>query len=159
MLLAQVDLRAIAAESKLDPLLLYSVALAESSRRVEALKVAPWPWTIRSAKYGPRYFDTLEQAREHLKELLAQGEQNIDVGLMQINLKYHKDKIEDPYLLLDPERNLALGARLLRQALNSTKDPIMAVGRYHSNDSVRAYLYGYRVWQIYHRLSDYFGRF
>lgn len=156
-LLAQVDLKTIAARHGLDPVLLYSVALAESARVVDGAKVAPWPWTIRSSRYGPRYFSSREMAETHLRELLEAGVKNIDVGLMQINLRYHK--IADPYRLLDPEHNIDLGARILRQALDSTEDRIMAVGRYHSSDTLRAYVYGYRVWQIYHRIVHYFHDF
>lgn len=154
-LLAEVDLKGIAARYGLDPVLLYSVALAESARLVDGLQVAPWPWTIRSSKYGPKYFENQQQAKEHLAKLLKEGVENIDVGAMQVNLKYHRDKIDDPFRLLEPDYNVSLGAYILRQALDSVRDPVMAVGRYHSSDTVRAYVYGYRVWQIYHRVSRY----
>jgi len=154
-LLARDSFKAAAEAERLDPALLYSVALAESARIVDGLKVVPWPWTINSPKTGPRYFKTREEAEAQLRNLIAEGVKNIDVGMMQINLKYHGDKVEDPLLLLDPEHNLSLGAKILRQAMRTTKDPVLGVGRYHSSEPTRAYSYGYRVWKIYYRVRGY----
>ncbi len=153
--LAEVDVAQIAIREGLDPVLLYAVALAESARPVGKNRIVAWPWTIRSSRYGPKFFSSREQAEKHLQQLLSEGVESIDVGPMQINLKYHRDKVSDPLSLLDPVRNLAVGAKILRQALESSGDLIVAVGRYHSWDTAKAYVYGYRVWKIYDALQYY----
>jgi hypothetical protein len=155
---AKLDFSGIAVEHGVDPVLLYSVALAESARPINRAEIAPWPWTINSLD-GPRYFNTRQEAEKYLRSLLEKGVENIDIGLMQINLKFNRARISDPVALLNPETNLRLGARLLREALESSADAVLAVGRYHSGKIEKAYGYGYRIWKIYYRLLPHFDRF
>ncbi|MBN2701114.1 MAG: lytic transglycosylase domain-containing protein [Methylothermaceae bacterium] len=152
---AGANLEAIARENKIEPVLLYAIALSESAK-VQRGRVSPWPWTIRSDEYGPKLFDTRQEAEAHLRHLLAEGVENIDVGMMQISLKWHGDKVDDPLKLIDPSINVTVGAGILREALKSCADPVLAVGRYHSWNPEKAYSYGYRVWSVYYRLLPYF---
>ena len=49
-----------------------------------------WPWTINVNGKG-YYFESKEEAVEAVKKFQAKGYKSIDVGCMQINLKYHGD--------------------------------------------------------------------
>lgn len=143
-------------EFQIDPLLLYSISLSESgyapSRREDARQ--PWPWTIGSAK-GPKFAASKEDAEKALENLKKRGFKNIDVGLMQVNIFWHKDKLNEVDLF-DPLENLRAGARILKHALDSAKgDLVTGIGRYHNwNDSWRQAKYALHVLSVYKRLSD-----
>ena len=127
----------------LDPLTLYAVALQESRTLWTDGTVRPWPWTLRSARTGAGRFRTREEAADALQALLAAGERNIDVGLMQVNVRYHGHRVADPRDLLDPVQNILTAAEILRESLeNEDGDLARALGAYHhgaETDRGRAY--------------------
>src|SRR5690606_215667 len=55
----------------------------------------------------------------------------IDAGLSQINLGYHPQRYAQPCDLLDPYRNLAIAAEILREQHVEGEDWLLAIGRYH----------------------------
>ncbi|WP_257291840.1 transglycosylase SLT domain-containing protein [Endozoicomonas sp. ONNA1] len=118
----------------IDPYLLYSVALAESaSGRGDkgSKQISPWPWTLRTlsdAYYGLNKSD----AEKKLQEMQKTDNDSIDVGLMQVNYRYHKDKVSNITDLLDPATNLDVGAQILSTAIKSSPNDLeLGVGRYH----------------------------
>lgn len=124
---------AAAAEAyDLDPLALYAVALQESRTTRPDGTARPWPWTLRSARDGPRRYEDFADAREALEGLLADGERNVDVGLMQINWGINGGRVGSPAELLDPHRNVFVGAAILREALTAQNgDLARALAAYH----------------------------
>jgi soluble lytic murein transglycosylase-like protein len=56
----------------------------------------------------------------------------VDVGLMQVNWRYHGDKLRTHWLALDPWFNLRIGASILREMYDQCGDWIVAAGRYHA---------------------------
>lgn len=110
---------------------LLAIALTESGRRTDGGSVAPWPWTVNVEGEG-RYFPTRSAALEWVRQKQRQGSTSIDVGCMQINLRWHPEAFADLKEGFSPRANVAYAARLLaslRQAAGSWKE---AVGRYHS---------------------------
>ena len=83
---------------------------------------------------------------------------NIDIGIMQVNLRWHGHRVADPLTLLEPDSNIRVAAAILREAIDSVPTDLeLGVGRYHSSDPSRARAYGRRVLGIYQglaRLSD-----
>ncbi|EMV8752344.1 lytic transglycosylase domain-containing protein, partial [Escherichia coli] len=55
----------------------------------------------------------------------------IDVGLGQINLGYHRQRYTSACDLLDPYRNLAIAADILKEQHSPGEDWLLAIGRYH----------------------------
>jgi soluble lytic murein transglycosylase-like protein len=55
----------------------------------------------------------------------------IDAGLGQVNLGYHAQRYAQPCDLLDPYRNLAIAAEILREQHTPGEDWLLAIGRYH----------------------------
>jgi len=55
----------------------------------------------------------------------------IDVGLGQINLGYQQHRYRQPCELLDPYRNLAIAADILKEHRRVDEDWLLAIGRYH----------------------------
>lgn len=132
----------------IDPYLLYAVALTESARAFNDI-VAPWPWALN--RNGETiYPDGHKAAAALVRSLLAIGQQSIDIGLMQVNLRWHGHRVQRAEDLLDPVTNLHVGADILAESIASAPgDLILGVGRYHSwNDRTAAYQYGRKVLEL-----------
>lgn len=109
---------------------LYAVALTESGMRIEG-KIKPWPWTLNVAGKG-RYFKSREDACIALSSALkTQSAKRVDVGLGQINVGYHGEKVSHHCDLLDPYLNLSLAAGILKSHHRNGNDWLIAIGRYH----------------------------
>lgn len=135
---------------QIDPLLLYSISIAESGKSSASGFVKPTPLVIRTPE-GPIFFNDLPHAVGTLRDQRSRFE-SIDVGLMQINIKYHPKA--DPVRLFDPNYSVHYAASYLRTCLDSTQDPIEGVGRYHNWETARSRWYGERVWGIYSRIKN-----
>ncbi|MEW8644213.1 MAG: transglycosylase SLT domain-containing protein, partial [Candidatus Thiodiazotropha sp.] len=76
---------------------------------------------------------------------------SIDIGLMQVNWRYHQDRLGTPWQALDPYHNIRVGAGILQDCYATRQDWWGSVGCYHSpKDSYRADRYRRRVvshWQ------------
>ena len=140
---------------QIDPYLLYAVALQESNRKSDKKNyIKPHPYTLNS-KGKSYYFSDYKSAETKLKELLNK-KQSVDVGMMQINTFWHRDKIPagQEEMLLDPLTNVALGAQILKKSLNKShkNNACLAVGHYHSCNDSLALPYGCKVLKIYNKL-------
>lgn len=109
---------------------LYAVALQESGVTLRGRRV-PWPWTLNVAGQARR-FQTREAACADLRRALREVPRTrIDVGLGQINVGYQTGRFDHPCELLDPYRNLAIAAAILREHHTPGEDWLLAIGRYH----------------------------
>lgn len=139
------DFKEASADYKIDPYLLYALALLESGRYFHGLSF-PYPWSINYR--GRAYFyKSKEDAAKALKEfLMLPGRVKPDVGFCQISIRYHGKRVSSPYELLDPLTNLRVGASILREAIDSTPDFVLGVGRYHTwSNKEAAIRYGKKV--------------
>lgn len=134
----------------LDPALLYALTLVESQRTVAPDRIGPWPWVIRTPT-GGYWFNSRERAEQGLEAVLAKWPaKRVDVGIAQVNVGWHGDRFDDPMKLLDFEYNLEVAAGILADAIDSTRDTVLGVGRYHHWASEpRSRAYGQRVWWTY----------
>lgn len=150
------DFERAATKHGLDPILLYSVALAESASGRGENNISPWPWTLRTLN-EPFYALTREQASTRLSQLINhQGEKvSVDIGFMQVNLYWHGHRVSNPLELLDPITNLDTGAEILSETINSAPNDLeLGIGRYHHwKDENRSRTYGKRVLSIYQQLQ------
>ncbi|MBN2751400.1 MAG: transglycosylase SLT domain-containing protein [Rhodospirillaceae bacterium] len=125
--------------------MLSSIAITESGRTDPKTKAkVAWPWTVTSGGAG-QYFPTKAAAIAEVKRLQRAGVRNIDVGCMQINLKYHPDAFASLAEAFDPETNVRYASRFLKdlkQAWNSWSE---AIQHYHSADATRGRAYEKRV--------------
>lgn len=139
----------IAKQHRLDPYILYAVALKESANDTNPASVKPWPWALnKSGK--PLMPASQREAHALLKQSLDEGNRLIDVGLMQINLRWHGHRVSTPAQLLDPMTNVQIGAELLAAAIQSAPhDLALGIGRYYSWNNVEAAVaYGQSVMAI-----------
>lgn len=138
------------AKYKLDPRLIYAVALVESRAATGVGTVAPQPWIVRIN--GRLITGTRESVRRELAvaQILTAGIQ--DVGIMQVHYRMHVEEVRNALELLEPRTNIMVGAKLLAAAMAETADPVLGVGYYHSHTPEKARYYGEAVMTVYHRL-------
>jgi hypothetical protein len=136
--------------------LLYAIALTESGRQRSNGRFQPWPWTLNVAG-TPRFYPTRFAACHAVRALITDGRRNIDIGLMQLNWRWHHTQMIIPCRALSPGVNLRIAARLLSQRHQQSGNWWIATGRYHdpgrdyaSIEAARAYrgrVLGY--WQAF----------
>ena len=89
--------------------LLTAISYVEAGRPGMDGKPTAWPWTINVGGQS-RFFDTKEEAVTETQKLLDDGTRSIDVGCMQINLRYHPTAFHSLDEAFDPAMNVAYGA-------------------------------------------------
>ncbi|MDR1934504.1 MAG: transglycosylase SLT domain-containing protein [Candidatus Accumulibacter sp.] len=109
---------------------LYAVALQESGLPRRG-RLIPWPWTLNVAGQPERYATRAEACAGVRRALGRTTAKQIDVGLAQVNLGYHAQRYTEPCELLDPYRNLAIAAEILKEQYVPGEDWLAAIGRYH----------------------------
>jgi soluble lytic murein transglycosylase-like protein len=143
----------VAEERGLDPYILYAVALVESAK-VDHRLATPWPWAL-NRQGRPVLPSSRLEAREILSDAMAKGIRAIDVGLMQVNIRWHGHRVRSPEELLEPKINIRVGADVLAEAIRSAPgDLILGIGRYHAgwHNDTDAYRYGRRVLAVAQRI-------
>ena len=121
--------------------LLEAISLKESGRWDAAAKRSvPWPWTVTSGGPG-EHFNSKAEALAKVRELRERGVTNIDVGCMQINLRYHPHAFENLNEAFDPSGNAAYAGAHLRQLREDHGSWNQAVARYHSGNPERGAAY------------------
>ena len=73
---------------------IFKIARLESGRLIDGRHVS-WPWSLNNG--GKGYFlKDRATALSTLAQLKAQGKTNVDVGCMQLNIRWHSDFFNSP---------------------------------------------------------------
>ena len=99
-----------------------------------------WPWTINVNGRG-YHFATKDEAVAEVKRLQAKGIKSIDVGCMQISLKYHGTEFASLEDAFDPQINAEYSAKFLSKLYQKRKDWQWAAMAYHSKIPSRGLRY------------------
>jgi hypothetical protein len=140
--------RQVEVERELPQNILTSISLVEAGRRYDDGKVSAWPWSLNHAGKS-LFFDTKLKAEEYLKGNINNTFKNIDVGCMQINVRWHREHFDSFEVMLDPKQNIEYAATFLtdlKQVHGSWKD---AIKHYHSSTAklnVKYYAKVQKVW-------------
>ncbi|MBN9887024.1 transglycosylase SLT domain-containing protein [Salipiger abyssi] len=110
--------------------LLLGIGLQEAGLMHEG-ELTIWPW-VANADGDGRFFSSPGTTASWVRARQGQGVESIDVGCMQVNLRWHPDAFASVEEGLDPARNVDYAARLLVSLYGQTGDWIEAAGRYHS---------------------------
>ncbi|MDG4648626.1 lytic transglycosylase domain-containing protein [Roseibacterium sp. SDUM158017] len=110
--------------------LLLGIGLQEAGTRRDG-RLTVWPWAVNAAGEG-RLFDSRDAAMAWVRDRLAAGVRSIDVGCLQINLRWHPDAFETLANGFDAGINADYAARFLRDLYLRTGDWETAAGSYHS---------------------------
>ena len=121
--------------------LLTSISLVESGIKKNNRFIS-WPWTLNVAGKS-KFFDNKNDALDFLKKNYKN--KNIDVGCMQISLKYHLKEFDSLENVLDPDKNVKYAAKFLKKLFSKHKRWNEAISRYHSSVPKRKKQYLTRV--------------
>lgn len=153
---AHCERAAIAIETthRLPRALLVSVAMAESGRYdATSGETHPWPWTI-NAEGRSYYFATKSEAVAATRRLQRAGVRSIDVGCMQVNLRYHPEAFADLNEAFDPLANATYAAGFLKRLHKQSASWPKAIAQYHSESPSRNKPYFARVIRIWSNERD-----
>ena len=110
--------------------LLLAIGLQEAGTRRNG-HFTVWPYAVNAAGEG-RLFDSRNAALDWIAERQASGIRSIDVGCMQINMRWHPDAFDKPAQGFDPRVNVDYAARFLKRLHRRTGSWMQAAGSYHS---------------------------
>lgn len=138
-------------DNQLPAFLLTAIAVTESGRPTPNRPGAadPWPWTLYADGRGHR-FETKREAMNAAQSFLDKGINSIDVGCMQVNLKFHPAAFASLEEAFDPISNVEYAALLITRNATKSGSYQQAAGRYHSRKAHRAQAYSH---QVYARLA------
>ena len=129
--------------------LLHAISIAESGRWNKARKEnTAWPWTVTSGGKG-QYYPTKVAAIRAVQRLQRQGVRNIDVGCMQVNLRYHPKAFQSLDEAFDPTANARYAGRFLAQLHQEKRSWVQAVKHYHSATRSLHMRYRAKVYKIW----------
>ena len=114
--------------------ILTSIARVESGRKTDTGIYRAWPWTINDNGKG-LFFDTRESAVDYIIKQKEFGNTHIDIGCMQISVKWHSHAFSSPESMLDPYTNIAYAAVFLEELYQTHGDWELAIKYYHSADT------------------------
>lgn len=141
-------------EQHLPQMMLAAVSTVESGRATPNGKaMSPWPWTIFAEGQG-QFFRTKAAAIEAVRELRARGVQTIDVGCMQINLRYHPRAFTSLDEAFDPQSNVRYGAHFLQTLKRTHGAWDAALEHYHSYDPLRRETYRARIFAAWLKVQQ-----
>jgi soluble lytic murein transglycosylase-like protein len=106
--------------------MLYSVGLTETGRRGS---LQPYAMNVEGRAV---FANSLGEAVQHFEEARRSGAKLIDLGCMQINHYYHREKFSSLESMLNPRDNVEYAARFLSELKNRHDTWTMAVARYHA---------------------------
>src|SRR5690606_35839183 len=94
-------------------------------------RIVPWPWSLNVAGQSRRFATRTDACAALQQAMRSTPHTRIDAGLGQITLGYHKQRYARACDLLDPYRNLAIAAEILKEQHAPGEDWLLAIGRYH----------------------------
>jgi len=122
-------------ENQIPSGLLQAIAKVESGYHAYAVNVAGKPVIARN----------IIQATTVIEEALASGIQNIDIGVMQINYRWHGEKFQSYTEMLNPKTNIKYAGALLAGLYRQHGSWHKAIRYYHSANSVHHRKYSRKI--------------
>ncbi len=110
--------------------ILLGIGLQEAGTR-QGGQLTVWPWAVNAAGEG-RLFQSRAAALDWVGERQRAGVESIDVGCLQINLRWHPEAFSSVAQGFDPRVNVDYAARFLKSLYAKTGDWKVAAGSYHS---------------------------
>lgn len=112
---------------------IYKIARLESGRHIDGRQVS-WPWSLNNSGRGYFLKDRAE-ALAKLAKLKAQGKTNIDVGCMQLNIRWHAEFFKNFAQMINPLDNVQYAVSYLEELYEETNSWEKAVKYYHSRNA------------------------
>ena len=150
--LCENTIESIEIQTEIPKGLLLSIGKAESIRKIKN-KFVIWPWTINHAGKG-MFFDTKKQMRNYVYKNLKRNDFNIDVGCMQINIKWHRNNFKKISDMFEINPNISYAASFLQQLKNKHGSWDKAIQHYHSSDPKKNNPYLVKVKSFWKKVED-----
>ena len=112
--------------------ILTSISLVESGRVLANGSLEAWPWSLNHAGKS-LFFDSKSEALDYLKKNITSKFRNIDVGCMQVNVRWHFEKFGSYERMLDPITNIRYAASFLSDLKRRHGSWENAIKHYHSS--------------------------
>ena len=129
--------------------LLAAISKVETGRAsADGSAIVAWPYAINAEGTG-MHFNSAAEAIAQVQALQGTGMQSIDVGCMQINLKWHPDAFASLAEAFDPDINADYAARYLGELAQTHGTWNVAVGFYHSPTPHRQAYYRTKVMDLW----------
>ena len=132
--------------------LLLGIGKAEAIRKIKN-KFVIWPWTLNHAGKS-MFFDTKKQMRNYVFKNLKRNDFNIDVGCMQINIKWHKNNFKKISDMFEVNPNVSYAASFLKQLKSKHGSWDKAIKHYHSSDPKKNNPYLIKVKSYWKKVED-----
>ncbi len=141
---------------KVDPKLLYAIALVES-KKISGPVARPNPYALNidNKAYHPT---THTKAADLLNSALTRTK-SIAVGAMQVSIRWNGNRVSNPEDLLDLRTNVRVGTQILCEFIKGGKGDdhslAVALGRYHTPNPELQHVardYGVNVLRVWRRL-------
>jgi hypothetical protein len=116
--------------------LLLGIGKTEAGRVSSSKELVVWPWTVNHAGKS-LFFDNKKQMSNYVLKHFLKGDNNLDVGCMQINLKWHKQNFKKVSDMFSIEPNISYAASFLLQLKNKYNTWDEAIKHYHSSDPIK----------------------
>lgn len=138
--------------------LLQAISLAESGRWFDDAgatkgEIIAWPWTVTTGGKG-HFLPSRIDAIAFVQSLQANGVENIDVGCMQINLKYHPDAFSSIEQAFNAHANAAYAADFLKVRHAVSNSWLQAAGDYHSTTPKLNQTYRQKVSKLWKKTAQ-----
>jgi hypothetical protein len=136
------------------PQLLSAISLTETGGSRSIIPNQPkvfstWPWTINVEGKGYT-FKSKQEVINQVRQFQAMGKRSIDVGCMQVNLKFHPDAFDSLEEAFDPVVNVLYGASFIKNLSDRHGSWMKAVEYYHSGTPAKYNIYRelvFKNWQ------------
>lgn len=128
--------------------LLAALTVAEAGRPAAEGRMRAWPWTINVEGRG-YFFTSKNEAVWAVRRLLAEGVRSIDIGCMQVNLRFHPRAFTSLEEAFEPRSNIAYGAHFLKRLQLNSASWDTAIANYHSYSPHLNSRYAARVKKIW----------
>ena len=124
--------------------ILSSISNVEAGRIIGNKPKRGWPWTVNHSGEG-LFFENKLDAIQYVTSHLERGDLNMDVGCMQISLKWHSNQFSSLEEAFDPKININYAASFLTKLFNDHGDWNLAIKHYHSADPKKHLKYHKKV--------------
>ena len=133
--------------------LLTAIGKTESGRISENKNIIIWPWTVNINKKS-LFFDTRSQMEKFINNEIQRKNFNLDVGCMQINLKWHKNKFKNILNIVDPMVNVSYATSFLYELEKKHGSWDKAIKYYHSSKPEKNTKYYAKVLSFWKSIND-----
>ena len=133
--------------------ILTSIARVESGRKMLDGFYEAWPWTINDNGKG-LFFDTRQSAIDYINKQEELNNIGIDIGCMQISVKWHSHAFSSHESMLDPYTNIAYAAIFLEELYQNHGEWDLAIKHYHSADKEKNVPYLQKVNAVWKNQAD-----